>query len=295
MSATAIKFDERRKKFTATVNGKLVKSSNRRYVEAKIVAAGGTVKSEQETAKAVKSKFTVTERFAFLQQITCMVAADVVNAAIICGDGGLGKSHTVHKTLTSAGLTNLTGMDTNANGIDSFAVVKGFSSAKGLYRKLYENSGPGSVLVFDDCDSVLKDKDAIPVLKGALDTNEDRWISWSADLRDPDLPRSFKYEGRCIFINNMPLANIDEALRTRAICVDLSMTPDEKIERMLMIINEGEFLPNVSHTQKMDALELIKKHKDECSDLSLRTLGKICKIRKTGGNWQKFGEYVLTQ
>ena len=34
-------------------------------------------------------------------------------------------------------------------------MVKGYSTAKGLYRTLFENNG--MVIIFDDCDSILKD------------------------------------------------------------------------------------------------------------------------------------------
>jgi hypothetical protein len=171
-------------------------------------------------------------------------------------------------------------------------MIKGFSTAKGLYRTLFENNK--SVIVFDDCDAVLKDPIALNILKSALDSYGKRIISWNADMRDDDLPRSFNFEGRVIFISNMEQDRIDQAIRSRSMMIDLSMTKDQKIDRMEFIAKSEEFLPEYDAKSKADALSLIREIKDECKEISLRTLISVTKVRASNKDWRDLATYMLT-
>jgi hypothetical protein len=175
-----------------------------------------------------------------------------------------------------------------------YTVIKGYSTAKGLYRSLYENRN--RVVIFDDCDSVLRDPVALNLLKGALDSYDKRIISWNAEsFGDDDLPRSFEFKGGVIFISNMPIFKVDQAIRSRAICVDLSMNTTQKIERMQAIIQTSEFLPEYSNSVKREALDFLNEMKDQARELSLRTLISVTKVAGRGGdNWKRRAEYLLT-
>ena len=169
------------------------------------------------------------------------------------------------------------------------SVVKGYSTAKGLYRTLFENNG--MVIVFDDCDSILKDDVAKNLLKGALDSYSKRYISWNADMRDEDLPRSFEFTGSIVFVSNMNLEKIDQAIRTRSLVVDLSMTEAQKLERMEVIANTDEFLPEISPVSKSLALEFLKSNVNKIPNLSLRSLIAVTKIANTGNpEWKSLAK-----
>jgi hypothetical protein len=173
-----------------------------------------------------------------------------------------------------------------------FTFIKGYSTPKGLYRTLFENNK--SIIVFDDCDSVLKDPVALNILKSALDSYGKRIISWNADMRDDDLPRSFNFEGRVIFISNMDEGKIDQAIRSRSMMIDLSMTTDQKIERMETIAAAPEFLPEYDAAVKADALALIREIKEEVKEISLRTLISVAKVRASNKDWKDLATYMLT-
>lgn len=281
-------------KYVGYVNGKaVVKSSSKYYVQRKV----DELSTEFRTSPTATSEFGINQRFGFLEQMVTMVADGTMPSCVITGEGGLGKSYTVFKSLESSGLKNITDLAEFQIGqkilkSKSYRIVKGFSTAKGLYRTLFESNG--MTIVFDDCDSILKDDVAKNLLKGALDSFSKRYISWMADMRDDDLPKSFEFTGRIVFVSNMPLEKIDQAIRTRCMVVDLSMTESQKVERMEVISKSAEFLPEVSTKAKEDALAFLKSNVGKIPNLSLRSLIQVSKIVNKGGRWQDLAKYILT-
>jgi hypothetical protein len=217
-------------------------------------------------------------------------------SVVVTGPGGLGKSFTITKALNDAGLRDVSLLEEFSVGekmpANSYLVIKGYSTPKGLYRTLYENRN--SVVVFDDCDSVLRDPVSLNLLKGALDSYSRRIISWRADLKDEDLPQSFEFKGRVVFISNLSSATLDQAIISRSMAVDLSMTTEQKVERMRFLLNSGEFMPEFDKKHKQDAMDLIDQLKDSVKEMSLRTLIQVTKIRKSAGNnWKNLAEYTI--
>jgi hypothetical protein len=300
MTAT-VTFDKTKNKFIGTVNGKVVIRTKYKWAaENRVNQLSGSKVDFEAQAKAAAertARFGINERFGFVEKLVDMVAAGVQPSAVVTGEGGLGKTYTVTKTLEKNGYKDISdladfqvGMVINTR--KCFTMVKGFSTAKGLYRTLFENNK--SIIVFDDCDAVLKDPVALNILKGALDSYGKRIISWNADMRDDDLPRSFNFEGRVIFISNMSQDSIDQAIRSRSMMIDLSMTPDQKIDRMEHIALSSDFMPEYERSHKQDALGLIRELGSEAKEINLRTLISVTKIRSANKDWKELATYMLT-
>jgi hypothetical protein len=305
-------------KWTATYQGKVLASSpNKEYITNNIrngrctkanavnvtdVREVGQVTVCETSGKVQKvERFGINERFDFLTDFVNMVADRTSPSLLVTGEGGLGKTFTVNKALADAGLQNVDnligfGSDDTLSESQSrkiYKVVKGYSTAKGLYRTLFENRN--RIVIFDDCDSVLKDPVALNLLKGALDSYDKRVISWNAEsFGEDDLPKSFEFKGGVIFISNFNILKVDQAVRTRAICVDLSMNVDQKIERMGAIIKSDEFLPDYDMSVKEAALEFLSGMKDEAKEISFRTLIAVTKVAGRGDGWERRAEYLLT-
>lgn len=248
------------------------------------------------TVEEKTEKFGINDRFKFVEQLISMVATGVQPSAVITGEGGLGKTYTVTKTLEKAGYKDISDLaefqvGSVVNMRKSFTFVKGYSTPKGLYRTLFENNK--GIVVFDDCDAVLKDPISLNLLKSALDSYGKRIISWNAEMRDEDLPRSFNFEGRVIFISNLDEGKIDQAIRSRSMMIDLAMTSDQKIERMETIAQAEEFMPEYDKSIVADAIALIRELKDECKEISLRTLISVSKIRASNTEWKNLATYML--
>ena len=281
-------------KYVAVVNGKTIKRTKLQHLEYVLRKAGQSVST---VAAPVESKFNINQRFGFLGDMVTMLAKGDQASVVVTGPGGLGKSHTVTKALSAAGLKDLSVLDEFEVGAavpkNSYRVVKGYSTPKGLYRTLYENRN--SVIVFDDCDSVLKDPVSLNLLKAALDSYSRRFISWRADIRDEDLPTAFEFKGRVVFISNLAGNSLDQAIISRSMAVDLSMTSEQKVERMRHLLTEPDFMPDYDAESKNDAMDLIGKLKDKVKELSLRTLIQVTKIRKSNpnGRWADLAEYTI--
>jgi hypothetical protein len=296
-TVTAVEFDAKSGNYIAKVGSKTIKSYSKAYVERKLKAMVGDISVAVAAAVEKSNKYDINTRFGFVEKLVTMVASGVQPSAVITGEGGLGKTYTVTKTLESHGYKDISDLadfqvGSVINTRKCFTMVKGYSTAKGLYRTLFENNK--SIVVFDDCDAVLKDPVALNLLKGALDSYGKRIISWNADMKDDDLPRSFEFTGRVIFISNMDQDRIDQAIRSRSMMIDLSMTLDQKIDRMEFIAKSDEFLPEYDATVKSDALKLIRSIKNECKEISLRTLIAVSKIRASNKDWKDLASYMLT-
>lgn len=283
-------------KYQAIINGKTVKRTKKEHMDY-VLRKAGVQGSAAEASTPQESRFSINERFGFVGDMVTMLCKGAQPSVIITGPGGLGKSYTVTKTLEANGFKDMSILDESfevgtKTAKNKFVVVKGYSTPKGLYRLLYENKD--GVIVFDDCDSVLKDPVSLNLLKGALDSYSRRIISWRADIKDEDLPTTFEFKGRVVFISNLASSQIDQAIITRSMAVDLSMTTQQKVERMRFILQSGEFMPTTNKQFKDDAIALIEELQDKVKELSLRTLIQVTKIRaNAGANWRNLAEYTI--
>lgn len=250
-------------------------------------------KSQELEGPQEEITFHINERFDFLEKSVLMVASEVQPSIIISGSGGLGKTYTVRNTLEGCGFGDASEDSLNLNPYNSFVFIKGFSTAKNLYRTLYNHNG--CIIVLDDIDNILRDPVAINLLKACLDSYDKRVVSWGAESKgDDNLPKSFEFTGRIIFITNIPSEKIDQAIRSRSLVVDVSMTREEMVDRMWVIARSNKFLPDYSWEVKEDSLEFIRTLQDQAKELSLRSLITICNIRNEFPNdWKNMATYVL--
>jgi hypothetical protein len=225
------------------------------------------------------STFTISQRFEFLGNLTQMVIGGVTPSLIIVGEGGLGKTHSVTQSIKNTDM-----------GESDYVFFKGYSTARGLYNTLFDNNG--KLIIFDDCDSVLEDKVAVNILKSALDSYDTRTISWMAKMnKNDEYPQQFNFTGRIIFISNKSKEDMNEAILSRSLTVDLTMTPSDKVERMGSIL--GSILPEYTLEAKTEALDFLKTVKDEVS-LNMRMLIMVTKMRATyPTTWRDMAKYMV--
>jgi hypothetical protein len=208
-----------------------------------------------------------------------MVVNNTTPSLIVTGEGGLGKTHSVTETIKSNDLSE-----------DRYVFFKGYSTARGLYNTLYDNND--KLIIFDDCDSVLDDKVALNILKSALDSYETRTISWMAKMnKNDEYPQQFEFTGRIIFISNKSITDVNEAIRSRSLTVDLTMTPSDKIERMSAILEN--ILPEYQLEFKKEALGFLSEVCNEVS-VNMRMLIMVTKMRYNyPDRWRDLASYMV--
>jgi len=193
----SVKFDKRTTKTTIKIGDKtFVTGKTGTAMEAVVVyhfrkATGmklpfSEIMGSVAVTEAKKSKFGINQRFEFVTQLVSMVADSVQPSAIITGEGGLGKTYTVIKTLEAKGYTDI------------------------------------------------------------------------SDL------------------------------------AEFQVGVTLNIERMSTIAASPDFLPEYDKGIIADALVFIRTIKDDCKELSLRTLIQVAKCRAANKNWKSLAEYMLT-
>jgi hypothetical protein len=292
------------------MTGKAYKVLNLETMKTTRKADKGTVASfELDKVNKDLSKVTdeeiierLRQRFQILEDMTRAVKKGDVRAMIVTGPPGVGKSFGVEKVLAKHDVF----ADVAQNSkLKKYEVVKGAMSAIGLYKKLYEFSDKKSILVFDDCDSVLLDDLSLNILKAALDSSKKRTIHWNTDsrlLRSEGVPNSFEFSGGAIFITNIKFENVRskklqdhlEALESRCHYLDLTIDTDrEKLLRIRQVVAECGMLDDYDFTdlEKEVLIDFIDEKKGRLRELSLRMVLKLADLKKSmPTNWRSVAE-----
>ena len=238
------------------------------------------------------------ERFEILEDMTRAVKKGDVRAMIVTGPPGVGKSFGVEKVLSKHDVFADVAQD---GKLKKYEIVKGAMSAIGLYSKLYQFSDAKSILVFDDCDSILMEDLSLNILKAALDSSKKRTISWNTDsrlLRSEGVPNSFEFKGGAIFISNIKFDHVRskklkdhlEALESRCHYLDLTIdTEREKLLRIKQVVETCGMLDDydLSDPAKQDVVNFISLNASRMRELSLRMVLKVADIRASmPDKWQ---------
>jgi hypothetical protein len=241
----------------------------------------------------------IRKRFAILDQMTDAVANSVVRGLIIAGPPGVGKSFGVEKILEEYdAMGKLSG-----DGVRT-EVVKGSMTPIGLYQTLFQNSDPGNILVFDDCDSILFDEVCLNMLKAVLDSGKKRMISWKSEsraLKAEGIPDRFEFKGGIIFITNLSFDNVRSkkiqdhlnALQSRCHYIDLEMDSiNDRFLRIEQIVRDG-MLEEYRFGQQgeREVIDFMRNNSKRLREISLRMTIKISDLRKMSpDNWQELSK-----
>ena len=171
----------------------------------------------------------------------------------------------------------------NKNGLDKakfvefakqsdydYVFIKGKASTPAVFASLWQHNR--KTIIFDDCDTALTYQETQNYLKSALDTNGDNVLTGSSKNKSENgmkVPGRYPFKGKVIFISNLPANKMEQALKSRALCMDMTMTKDETLERMAKIApkmsyknaDTKEKIP-ISDAAKSAVLALFAEYKD---------------------------------
>jgi replicative DNA helicase len=262
--------------------------------------AGEDTKVEQREESDEEIIERIRTRFDMLKDMTKAVKKGDVRAMIVSGPPGVGKSHGVEEVLDRYKLMTSLGAE------KKYEVIKGAMSPIGLYCKLYKMSAPGSVVVFDDCDSIFQDDLSLNILKAALDTKKTRYIHWNTDsfkLRNEGVPDKFKFEASAIFITNMKFDKVKgklrehlEALESRCHYMDLTIdTERDKMLRIRQVVRDGMLNQyTLEDDVKEEIIDFCDINKKRLRELSLRTVLKVADLAVAfPQRWESYAENTV--
>ena len=92
-------------KYQAMVNGKLVRRSNLKPLERMLK------RSQVEAVAVPESRFSINQRFGFVESMVQMLANGEQPSIVVTGPGGLGKSYTVTDALRKSGMKDVSILD----------------------------------------------------------------------------------------------------------------------------------------------------------------------------------------
>lgn len=271
-------------KVNSIVDYEFVAEGEATHLETFAGADNSTSQTDEERIAEIRLRFEI------LDEMTVAATAGDIRAMIVSGPPGVGKSFGVERIVEKACLFDqISGKRLRAE------VVKGSTTALGLYCQLYKYSDANCMLVFDDCDSILLDDTSLNLLKGALDSGKKRKISWLAEshsLRREGVPNSFEFKGSVIFITNLKFDKMKsqklrdhlDALQSRCHYLDLTLdTMRDKVLRIKQIAQDGalfesyDFEPGVQD----EIIEFMEYNKNKFREMSLRMAIKIADLRKS--------------
>ena len=289
-----------------TVDGSAVNGFPDRNIKIKVAgpgdyeAVGKNIEPTQRDESDAEIVERIRERFDMLKDMTKAVKKGDVRAMIVSGPPGVGKSHGVEEVLDRYAMMESLGAG------KTHQVIKGATSAIGLYCKLFNMADKGKVVVFDDCDSIFADELSLNILKAALDSKKNRYIHWNTDsykLRNEGVPDSFKFEASAIFITNLKFDKVKgklrehlEALESRCHYMDLTIDSDkDKILRIKQVTQDGMLDKyELSDEVKEEILDFIDINKGRLRELSLRTVLKVADLAVSfPDRWESYAENTV--
>jgi hypothetical protein len=251
---------------------------------------------EGDEDQDINAKFKTYEKF------VRMTAKGLTKSTIAYGGGGVGKTYTAMQQLKNMNNPK-TGKPfvfydpkTHAMGSDEYdaAKITGKATTAGLYKALYQHND--KLLLFDDCDEVLRDADSVNMFKGALDSTGDGTISNISGKAIKDdageaIPQTYTFTGRAIFISNLKPEQMPQPLKSRSLRIDLSMDSKQTIDRIkqistgkdgkmtnMKLVDTNNKPVKYDHEDMDKAIKFMDKYKQKMGDINVRTLGSLVKI-----------------
>lgn len=239
---------------------------------------------------------------------------------IINGNAGMGKTE-----ITNDVLKKYNGKKKGFPKIHKPAKLSGTTSAIALFAELQLHNEEGQITIIDDTDKVLEDTQMIDLLKGCLDTQSEKNVSWgkfSTALKKLDLDKSFEYKGRVIIITNKNLQFAEdetpsiarqnlEPLLDRCVYFRGGLpSPEFKMEAIKMFYNgyrkhsryqlrcfqeplEG-YPDGVPEDVQKEIIKFMDEHKKKLKLLSFRQVSTCVQLWKHDKkNWQRLATRTM--
>lgn len=274
------------------------------------------IKLRGEDDQDVKDK--IARRFAIVSKLVRAAVEGKARGIVVSGPAGVGKSHEVRDSLErsfeelvgeipdlDAPVLEVSEVDETEGDGESdddtpkapapkeatpeYRFVTGHCAPMALYQLMYMHRAEKSVLVLDDCDSVLYNDKSLNILKAAMNNKGTRVIDWgSKAVEAVGLPTSFTFKGSIIMITNLDfdhpkfknnsLGEHLKAIISRVFYVDIGVkTMRECFLRIEQVCRDGQLLTKMglSDEESSEVFQYFEENITKFRELSIRTAEKL--------------------
>jgi len=252
---------------------------------------------ETRESSPILREFSVDELWETYERNLKRVMTGRHKFCLAYGTGGVGKTYTFEKLAEELELREYDEEIQPNNDQYDYVVIKGRISPSQVYAEMYRHRD--KLIVFDDCDTFLSTTEVQGFLKAGLDTGKTTKISNKSPKKiyniegDPDsgvIPSTFSFKGRVIAITNLSSQQIDQAVRSRALASNLTMTVDETIDKLESILDkiniytaDKSSIIEVRPEARKLAFNVLKEFKDKLGkDINTRVLSNAILIADEG-------------
>lgn len=219
------------------------------------------------------------QKFAVYRQLLQGILTKTIRHLIVKGAPGIGKSHIADEILGKS------------NEI-KYNRVSGHTTPLSLYNDLYGFRDRNCVSVFDDCDAVFHNGEALNILKALTDTYEVRTVTWSSTARA--IVPQYDFEGSIVILTNVDLRDSVhyKAILDRVFYYELDLTEAEKVAWISHIASR---ITGIDAETAKELSRFIRQNISRLnSDLSVRTFIKLMELYKFNPHgWQDLAKMLM--
>ena len=220
------------------------------------------------------------EKLDIVKEYVKMVARGNINCLFLFGEGGIGKTETILRTLENEECKSV--------------YMNGVVTPLELYHSLFDYNG--KLIIYDDIEGVLSSSKAVSLLKGATyGYKGKRVLNYNTTSSLLRVPENFEFTGRIILcMNHFPENNPSlEALYRRTLYYELRLSLQEKMDIFKQIAERS--YPGISKEKRIMIYDFIIEHVSEATKrLSIREIFKAFEIYKaTNSKWRALVRELL--
>jgi len=215
------------------------------------------------------------------QMVNTLVENNEIFSLFLVGKAGVGKTFNTVKALARKGV--------------DFQVILGNISPLELYHTLYSFNDEKSMLVFDDTQGLLANKQSMSLLLSALwSPTKERRVCWRTTSKKLKAPPQFVFKGKVIFIANRIPKYIAPTV-SRCFCMEVNFNYYEILKIMLEIAKLPH--PKLTKEERLMIWEWIRDNTDYTTkDFDLRLQKKIEIIyQHNKKNWKKLALKLINR
>ncbi len=199
--------------------------------------------TDDQKPDTVVSLTSLERKQEMLAHMVRLLARGKSTSLFVVGDGGVGKSRTIRRTLESEG--------------KKYVLLNSHATPMSLYRVLFENRDD-KVVWLDDADSIYANMQVLGLLRSATWNDVERVVTYTSSQLT-DIPDRFVFNSRIVFCaNRIPRRNeAFRALVSRCDIYTLQATSEEMLEQMRLLAASG--YGSLAPQQCLEVVEFIER------------------------------------